>query len=75
MVGNSSRRGSRLALTASATAMALALGVVYAAPASADPTAPCNDGPGALSTECGTNSVATGDFGTAVGQLATASER
>ena len=44
--------------------------IAIASPALADPTAPCNDGVGALSTECGTNSVATGNFGTAVGPLA-----
>ena len=64
-------RTTRIQLLA-ATAAAAAL---YAVPAAADPTPPCNNGIGALSTECGTNSVATGDFSTAVGQLATATAR
>src|SRR4051794_1188067 len=53
-----------------ATSAVMLLG--YSTSALADATPECNNGAGSLSTECGTNSVATGNFGTAVGQLATA---
>ena len=38
----------------------------------ADPTPECNVGPGVLSTECGVNSAAPGNFSTAVGALSRA---
>ena len=51
----------KLQLLAAASA-----GAFFAAsPAAADPTPECNNGVGSLSTECGTNSVATGNFSTA----------
>lgn len=48
------------------------IAICVASPALADPTAPCNDGPGLLSTECGTDSSATGAFTTALGNLSRA---
>src|SRR4051812_50096908 len=50
-------------------ATALAAGAFCAAPAWADATPPCNNGTGSLSTQCGTNSVPTREFGTPRGQL------
>lgn len=73
--GNDFRRLTKRLMThnlSSVGAVVLLASAACIAPAQADPTATCNNGPGALSTECGTNSVATGAFGTAVGQLATA---
>jgi autotransporter adhesin len=52
------------------------IALALAAPAHADPTAECNDDPAlAGTTECGTNSDATGVNGTAVGQNSVAATR
>lgn len=53
-------------------AATLAIAVLYAAPAAADPTPECNVGVGAQSTECGVDAAAGGVGATAVGNVSSA---
>lgn len=62
-----------LKLLAAAAPLAFAISTGLATEARADPTAECNDGPDGDSTECGTDSSATGQNATAVGQETDAS--